>query len=292
MNEKLIEKKEYLEKLAELSGEYEIFFPPPDFLTHLNYARFLNRFSKGLELDTSLSIKNKMKECSALRKKLNLIKLITGDLKGEYKSVLKYPAYAELCVCWIPIKSYYLMFNLLLVLDYLLSSDEQSFNLSHGKLHERFKDCIKTQKLFFNRKIFNVNISSFKIINRKVKSGANIKILNVNFNERLIQILKKLLNYKLEEFKRREKIKNFKTKRSKQKKLEFLKTNTINLFEFFYWYRIKANYRDLEFLNKSISSKQFSDFYCNYFELTFNFYKAFKELINNLSKARLGKTIL
>ena len=66
----------------------------------------------------------------------------------------------------------------------------------------------------------------------------------------------------------------------------------MNLCEFFYWYRIKANYRDLEFLNKDISGYKFSEFYRNYFELTLTFFNTFKNLINALAKIRLGKIIL
>ncbi len=62
--------------------------------------------------------------------------------------------------------------------------------------------------------------------------------------------------------------------------------------EFFYWYRIKSNYRDLEFLDKDIDDKQFRNFYKNYFELTISFYEALKKLINVLSKIRLDKEIL
>jgi len=64
------------------------------------------------------------------------------------------------------------------------------------------------------------------------------------------------------------------------------------MYEFFYWYRIKSNYRDLEFLDKDIDDGQFKDFYKNYFKLTISFYEALKKMINNLSKMRLSKEIL
>ncbi len=60
-------------------------------------------------------------------------------------------------------------------------------------------------------------------------------------------------------------------------KKEFLENNTVSIYEFFYWYRIKSNYRDLEFLDKDIDDRQFRDFYKNYFELTVSFYEALKK---------------
>ena len=129
-------------------------------------------------------------------------------------------------------------------------------------------------------------------MNLHPKSGANIKIIDIDMEERVAQILKKLVRYKLEDIQREEKIKNFRSKKNRKIRDDFLTKNTVNIFEFFYWYRIKANYRDLEFLNKDISSKQFEEFYRNYFELTLYFFEALKKIINDLSKIRLGKIIL
>lgn len=156
----------------------------------------------------------------------------------------------------------------------------------------KFKERIERGEISFNKDIFNNNFQCSKIINLRVKSGANIKIIGFDLTERAVQVLKKLVYYKLEDFQREERIKNFRSKKNRQKKKEFLENNTVNIYEFFYWYRIKANYRDLEFLNKDISSYKFSDFYRNYFELTFTFFSVLKKLINDLAKIRLGKTVL
>jgi hypothetical protein len=117
-------------------------------------------------------------------------------------------------------------------------------------------------------------------------------VLDFDLKERIVQILKKLVCYKLEELQRDEKIKNFRTKKAKEGKKKFLNENTVNIFEFFYWYRIKANYRDLEFLNKDIGSDKFKEFYKNYYELTLTYLNAFKQLINQLAMVRLGRSIL
>ncbi len=107
-----------------------------------------------------------------------------------------------------------------------------------------------------------------------------------------MQILKKLADYQLEEFKRIKDIRNFRSKKNRQIRQDFLATNTVNIFEFFYWYRIKANYRDLEFLNQEISDEEFSDFYQNYYQLAVSFYKCFRELINELSQKRFGRLLI
>ena len=216
-------------------------FPPPDFSTHLNYVSYMNTLSKNVNLSCNLSIKNRIKESKILKKKINLLKLTLNSIKGEYQTIQKNPDYAEVCVSWISVKSYYLIFNLMLILNYLIAGQEISFDSTHKELIRKFKECIKREEFSFNKRIFNTSFKCSKIMNFKIKQGANIKILNIDSAERLIQILKKIVKYKFEDFQRKEKIKNFRSKKNKQKKKEFLKNNTVNIWEFFYWYRIKAN---------------------------------------------------
>jgi len=274
-----------------IESEYET-QNPPDFITHLNYVSCLNILSRDITASCNLSIKNKINESKLLLKKINLIKLTVKSINGEYKMIQQNPDFAELCVSWISVKAYYLIFNLSLILEYLLSGQEFALSFSHKKLLRKFKQRIGRKEIFFSKKIFNINFQCSKIMDLQVKSGANIKIIGFNLKERIIQIFRKLVFYKLEDFQREEGIKNFRSKKNRQKKKEFLENNTVNIYEFFYWYRIKANYRDLEFLNRDISNYKFSEYYRNYFELTFTFFNVFKKLINDLTKIRLEKTVL
>jgi len=282
-----------LSKWTEIKDEEYEREHPPDFMTHSNYVDCLNTISTGLNTECKLDIKNKIeKESKSLKKKLTLIKLIKRNLDEEYKTIEQNSEFAEVCVPWVAVKSYYLIFNLLLILDYLVSSQESSFNSTHDGLLKKFKTRLEQKEIVFNKKIFNTNFQCSKIINLKVKSGVNLKIVGVNLEERVLQILKKLISYKIEDFQRKERIKNFRSKNDREKKKEFLENNTVNICEFFYWYRIKSNYRDLEFLDKDISDKQFSEFYKNYYDLTSKFYTDLRNPINDLSKKRLSKEIL
>lgn len=97
-----------------IESEYEL-QNPPDFITHLNYVSCLNALSQGISISCSLSIKNKIYESKLLKKKTNLIKLTLKSINGEYKAIRESPDFAELCVSWISVKAYYLIFNLLLI---------------------------------------------------------------------------------------------------------------------------------------------------------------------------------
>lgn len=261
---------------------------PPDFVTHANYVNFLRIFSKGLSIRCNLNIKREMLESKILSRKIRLLKLTLQSINAEHETISKNPDYAAVCVSWISVKSYYLFFNLLLILRYLITGDERSFSCTHEGALKSLKEYIKKGELSFSKLEFNKSYTGRSVLKWKAKPHANIKIINPNQKERFFQIIKILMRYHIEEFKRKEKVKTLNSKKGK----DFLDKSSINICEFFYWYRIKANYRDLEFLDKDIADSQFEGYYRDYYLLTIFFYKAFKDLLNKLSIIRLGRSIL
>jgi hypothetical protein len=250
----------------------------------------MNRISKGIEIKVNLKVKNKIEKNKNLSKKLNLIKLIKRSLDVEDKIVSENKEFAEVFSPWIAVKSYYLIFNLSLILCYLIDTGN-SLDFSHKHVLNRTKDLIKSKKVIFNKREFNKLYPCKNALGFKIKRGETLK-KDTDDDRRIKSIVKKLGNYKLIDFKRNEKILNFRKKINRKKRDDFINKETINLFEFFYWYRIKANYRDLEFLSAEVSERDFFNFYKSYVELTTNFYFAFKKVINSLSEKRLGELII
>jgi len=263
---------------------------PPSFRTHLNYVSCMNRISKGIKIKVNLKVKNKIKKNENLSKKLNLIKLIKKSLEEEYKIVSENEEFAEVCNTWIAVKSYYLIFNLCLILCYLINTGN-SLDFSHKHVLNKIKNLIKSNKITFNKGEFNKLYPCKNALEFKIERGEALK-KDIDDNRRIKSIVKKLANYKLIDFKRSKEIPNFRKKINRKKRDDFIKEKTINLFEFFYWYRIKANYRDLEFLNAEVSERDFFNFYESYVKLTTNFYFAFKKAINDLSEKRLEEQII
>lgn len=260
----------------------------PDFTTHSNYINCLKILSDKLAVTINLSQLTSIKKSPIIRKKVKLIKLTEENVREEYQKICQFKDYSQICVSWIPVKSYYLFFNLLLLLIYLTEGREKWLGASHGDLHDKLKDLIKQQKLVFNERKFNKIYSPREILSWDIPTGGNIRITNRDYDLLRKQTAKILLRYKKEEFKR---IRNIKSLRE-PKKSRFLNTTTINLCEFFYWYRIKANYRDMEFIDSKVSTDNFYDFYKNYYFLTINFFKALKPAINNLAISRINERIL
>ena len=267
-------------------------FDPPDFRTHLNYLSCVELLSNSLSIELTQHFQNSINESKYLQKKITLVNLTKNAIDGELATINSNNEYAELCVSWISVKSYYLFFNLIQILSYLVDGNENCLKQRHNENRQWLKNVISNNNLVFSNQAFNKILSSSKISASKSQAGQNLKISNIEIVPRIIQILKKMVDYQLQQLAYDKKIKNFRTNEARKIKSDFLEKESVNLCEFFYWYRIKANYRDLEFLNHEIPTSSYVEYYSKYFNLTMNFYKAFSEQINKLSNIRLGKSLL
>ncbi len=262
-------------------------FEHPDFVTHANYLHFMYESSKNLELKCNLNINKQITLDKRVSQKIKLIELTLDNLKEEKRNIEKYPDYAVVCVSWVPVKSYYLVFNLFILLEYLVTASERYLTITHSGLFNSFRDMLGDKKFRFNNDLFNQIHSVEEVWEWKIPRWENVKRNSANNDLRYKQILKKLVLYSADEYKRNRKIKRL----SGTNKQEFIR-NKINLCEFLYWYRIKANYRDMEFIDKGVEVGEFVSFYNDYFELSMNFYDAMKNCINSLSQKRLNRNLL
>lgn len=256
------------------------------FLTHANYVDYLKDISKGLKLDFGQKHTNQFQTFpESGKKKNNLIKFTYENLIKEFDVVKSNPEYAEVSISWLPVKSYYLLYGLFINLDYLLKGDAATFTRNtHTGVLNKIREYIKDSTLKFNKQEFNEVYTISALEKISLPKWHNIRYAP----DRKYAILKKLVDYSKEEFKRS----NRGLKRlTGDKKAEF-ETSELSLIDFFYWYRVKVNYRDVEFLNADLSQSEIVTFYCNYFHLTINYYSALKEGINELAMIRLGKNLL
>ncbi len=265
---------------------------PFDFMTHLNYISCMKELSENLEITINFQIDSRSSfKKDSLDKKVRLIHLIKESLEEEYKKATRDRDFAKVCSMWVSVKAYYLIFNLLLITHTLVNSSEENLNYTHAETINKFRNLLKENKINFNKKEFNLVSSCGDAISFNSQSGDTLK-QNVSPDLRAKSILKKLCKYKLDDFCRYKGIKNFKKKKNQIERDSFFKNSEISLFEFFYWYRIKTNYRDLAFLDQDVYEGDVVKFYENYYLLTINFFNAFKKLINNLSKKRLGEILI
>lgn len=245
----------------------------------------MRRISAGLSLVCNNKISSKFSILDTTFKKVKLIRLTMDSMKSEYNIIIQqYPEYAAVCVSWIPVKSYYVIFNLITIFEYLLTGDKKLLTTSHSKILGLFKKLLETKNIAFNISNFNEIKSVAEIEKFQIPKFENLRS-GTQYREK--QILNKLADYLHDELKRKSK-----WKRLVKGEMEIFRKSKLGLFEFFYWYRIKVNYRDLEFISSKVSPSEFKQFYEDYYILTTNFYNAFKKCINNLSQIRTGINLL
>ena len=258
----------------------------PQFSTHKNYLSYMRRISDNLSLECNINITSKIPISDIAFKKVKLIKFTIESMKSEYKIIIQqYPEYAAVCVSWVPVKSYYVIFNLIILLEYLLNGNEKRLTTTtHGNSLTVLKNLIGRGELNFNISDFNEIKTVAEIQKLKIPRFENLRS---GTEYRKEEILRKLVDYAHDELKRK-----VKTKRISHTGMETFRKLKLALFEFFYWYRIKVNYRDLEFISSEVTTEEFCQFYEDYHLLTANFYKAFRGCINNLSQVRAGINLL
>lgn len=260
----------------------------PDFITHLNYLGCLCHFSNNLSLQVNLGSRGNIPKSRILPKKVRLLELTFENIAEEKRKIDQFPDYSQICASWIPVKSYYLIFNLLMLITFLIEEDERWFLEGHKNLQGKFLDYLDRELVGFSSPELNQIYLPRTIQNWTIPVGSNIRRASRDHQVLLKLVIRKLLAYKKDDYKRVRGIQRL----CGEKETDFLNSTRVNAFEFFYWYRIKANYRDMEFIEAGVPISEFVDFYSAYYLLTLNFYEAFKQAINTISQSKLDDAIL
>lgn len=266
--------------------------PAADFLTHLHYVECLSEFTENLRLDALLPPTARATNISPeLVKKVRLAKLTYDSLRGEFAAIAADQEYAVVCVTWVAVKAYYLTFYMEMIVYYLFTLEPNAFRISHTSMLSRIDSLLGERKIGFNIQALNMIHNSFDIEALSIPSGSNLVRNNPDMEVRIKQILKKINQYKKEQYLASKGIVNLRTVKSRVVRDEYIATGSMSLTQFFYWYRIKANYRDLSFLDQDVASSNLAEYFNAYFKLTDNYYTATSGLIDQLSEIRTGNRL-
>ncbi|MGZ6005401.1 MAG: hypothetical protein ACXWLH_04590 [Candidatus Saccharimonadales bacterium] len=258
----------------------------PDFVTHKYYLEFLERATYKLEVRychtlSSSAVLNKLHFADRVK----LAELTCDNLSQECESVKLVPEYARVCCAWIAIKSYYLIFYLETILLALIEDKPEYLRIGHTDLRHKLTEKFKVEELITSSPYFNLVFSNKKISEIQVSAHSNLRY-DTPEKERYTALLKKLYDYNRDDFKQLRKIKRL-TGVQKSK----FDSKEITLLDFFYWYRIKSNYRDLEFIaNDNLPTKELVNFYYRYCRVAFNVAKSLENIINDVYKVRCNST--
>ena len=180
--------------------------------------------------------------------KKNLIDLTKQSLNDEARIVRKDQDYSYASTSWLPVKTYYLLFNMMMTIDYLFTLDSASFKISHAKCSEKFTKRLSDKEIaFVQHQRLNIVYDKTVFFHREAP-GANLRAAIVS-DQHATQAMKKIAQYKLKEWMRLKKISNFKHARDRREKQSFYDDFRLSIFEFPYHMRLRANYRDFAFID-------------------------------------------
>jgi hypothetical protein len=105
-------------------------------------------------------------------------------------------------------------------------------------------------------------------------------------NERLFNIaMAKIADYKEDEWKRQNGIRDFLKASTREKRDEFRKGFTCSVFEFPYYMRLRASYRDFAFI-EGVSTAETAHYFQTYLTLILSFYCLLDKLKRQLVQTR------
>lgn len=259
-----------IKKAISISGFNE------SFRTHLNYLKTME-YSMG---NFSIQPKNTI-ACFGSPKEKSVRKLLDlsmQSLANEADLCIKFDQYAYASLAWLPVKAYYITFYANALLLSCIYQSDRWLSESHLNVIKEMK------KLFTNKSLISISndfASSMPMVDvdliKTSNSHANLRNFEIaHYKDLLILLKKKIFEFKVEEYRRKYGIKRL----TKKEKLSMIaKYKDISLLEFFYWYRIKSNYRDLEYLSANLLEKDVKEYVKTYLNCTINYVNAICKLI-------------
>lgn len=251
-----------------------------DFETHLLYVSLICRLSKKCSLTCHKKPTLKKEGLVAVKEKTSLIKLTKNSIDDENKIVEFDKEYSTASVLWLPIKTYYLVYHLMCVIDFLIKGDKKSLSSKHQENIENFNSMLENGELVFDKALLN-QVFDNSILNFKTNSGEHFK---QSASDELIYklIMKKVAKEKVENYKIVNGL-SARKKKEKERINRFVNGMKVSIFDFFYLMRLRTNYRNLNFI-ENVPSKDTKVYFEKYYSSADNFYKALGGLANGLIK--------
>lgn len=256
-----------------------VFQDRKDFDTHLKYVALIARLAQGLTTTCAVAPTVSGKKVNLIEDKVRLVELTRRSIADERKIVHIDPEYSTASVLWLPIKSYYVAYHLLCVIDFILTADVGVLKAGHGECIERFTGMLRDGTLQFSEPLFN-QVFDYKILDFKTKQGEHLR--NAVPDDVLYKLaMKKIALEKIETYKTMSEITNTRTKKDREKVERFKRNMSVSIFDFFYQMRLRLNYRNFDFID-DIPASQTKVYFERYYEASDRFHTCFSNWANQL----------
>ncbi len=245
----------------------------PEFRTHLNYVKYLNRVTRGMALEVAIDAKGRLNKAPELRKYSKLSQLTGGSIENDFKLSEKSYEFARIVAPWFPPKCYYRVYYLESILLYLINGNTIGFNAAggHRGVRENMNRHFKSGALKIQCEANIPEVMSIlECLNFSAEQNETILFNYWKSSKCASSIMKKIANYTLDDWARTKGYSDFRRTNRRIDRGHYLNKTDISLFDYFYRMRIKANYKDVDFLNLGYATDK--DIY-QYILYYYNFYK-------------------
>lgn len=247
------------------------------FRTHLNYIKCLERHLSVGQLTVSPRGTFARKD-SEIARFVRLFTLTSKSLKKDYELSSEDNAMATILTPWFPVKCYYALYYLESALLHLVDGGMHGFSQGgHTRVRKMLRNHVTSGAVKFSSvEINNIyqlqNIASLP----SVSPGITTTLTYHTSNQCTDSVAKKLLEYNIHNAKATRNW-NLYTNVGRNAKAQYIASEQLMLLDFFYWYRIKANYRDLDYIDFENGLSE-----TEVFEYMDSYYEAFKAYANLL----------
>lgn len=215
--------------------------------THLNYIKCIEAQFAAISLSTSLAPTAGL-PTSGIDRFQKLADLTKQSIDNEISACSIAHEYAQIIVTWLPVKCYYRLYYLESVLVYLLNGNQTGFTRGgHKGVRKAISNLINANQLIFSNVEVSTQTTIMMIRAHRIASGANLSATYYTSPDCINSVRKKISEYQEHDWKEGRGIRAYITAASRASRDNFYATNTLNLTDFFYWMRIKVNYKDLDF---------------------------------------------
>ncbi len=261
------------------------------FKTHLNYIKCMSRLTDSIVINIP-SLPSAGLDPRHLAKFDTLARITANSIQGEKEACDNEKAYAQVASPWIPVKCYYQLYYLESTFLYLLDGSLAGF--SHGG-HSRVKQAIVRHLQNGTISLSGIHAAELSsIVNwqtadiYRTTSGANIAESYHGTADCVESLRKKISEYIEIEWKQSEKIVNYRTAAAQAKKVAILHSKEFSLLDYFYWMRIKTNYRDVDFLDfdNNVNEEDAYEYLTYYVQATNNYAATLNTAIGALKSSR------
>lgn len=263
----------------------------PELRTHLNYVKRLALVAETLTIKLSGTNDGKLKQVYGLQKFIKLADITKKSIDSDISFCQEEKEYARICAPWLPVKCYYRIYYLESSLLYLINGDISGFKSSgaHSRTGKQINAHIKSGKLIVESSERIPGVTSVdKCLSFTIKSGENTQNSYWQNDKCIDSVMTKIAKYKLENWASTQGFNDFRTKTRREARADFLTREEISLFDYFYQMRLKANYKDVDFLSlEAADSQDVYEYVINFHK----FYEAYARCLSLLIKQNINRVL-